>query len=71
MNKTTIIGTNHFPSMIDAVRYYRPYHYQNTVDAVIGKIAAKEIVIGVPDTKEGETLILLDEMSRYGIVTKL
>ena len=67
----TITGTCHFYSTGAAVRYYSDYYnsLKETLAAVNQKIADKEIAIGPPAVKAGETLALNDER-RYIITTK-
>lgn len=62
-----ILGTCHFPSRAHAIAYYRGYHYSDTARVVDRKIAEHEIVIGAPNLKPGERLILIDQRCRYGI----
>lgn len=63
----TRIGTSHFVSFQTAVRYYRPYGYENTVETVKRKILEGEIHIGKPPLAPGEKLVILDNGTRYGI----
>ena len=58
-------GTSHFISKSAAIRYYRQYHYDDTVMAVEAKIASGEIHIGKPRLKDNERLIIED--NRYFI----
>ena len=55
-----IIGTPNFPSFADAVDYYS----QQGVDLseVRQKIRGKEIYIGKPKLKEGEELLVVEEL---------
>ena len=62
-----IIGTAYFPTLIAAIRYYRP-HYN--IEEVQRKVKDGEIIIGKPKIKDGEKLILLDDRTRYGIMTE-
>jgi hypothetical protein len=66
----TITGTSHFVSFQTAVRYYRPYGYENTVETVKRKLLEGEIHIGRPEVKAGDRLILLDNGTRYGVESK-
>lgn len=50
----SIIGTNHFPSLAHALCYYRPQGFSK--EDVKRKLDEKEIHIGKPETKEGETI---------------
>jgi hypothetical protein len=61
-----IIGTNHFPDIKRAVDYYRSYS-DTPFLAVKRKYESGEIVIGKPDLKKGEKLILIDKNTRYAI----
>lgn len=65
----TIIGTCHFRSAKDAVRYYMPYYDNDelaTVAAVEAKLTSAEIKIGPPT--EGKALLHLEE-GRFFIET--
>ena len=66
----TINGTSYFPSVKKAIRYYEE---QGFVDAaeVTRKIRAKEINIGVPphNVEDGDTLKMIDNGTRYAVVT--
>ena len=67
----TIVGTCHFPSIAKARRYYRAYS-AGAVDVesmVQRKFAEGEIKLGSPQLKPGDRLILIDQGTRYGIVT--
>lgn len=63
-----ITGTSHFVSYGTADRYYRDYGY--TPADVTQKVADGEIHIGKPQLKKGETLITIDNGTRYAIKTK-
>jgi hypothetical protein len=58
-------GTAHFESLAAAVRYYRPYGFENTAATVARKLAEGEIFIGPPALKAGQTLSLNREEGRY------
>ena len=60
-------GTSHFVSRDAAIRYYQPYEYPITAEAVDDKLARGEIHIGKPDLKPGERLTLIDGGTRYAI----
>jgi len=62
-----ITGTHHFVSRDAAVRYYKPYHYDDTTAAVARKITEGEIAIGEPLLKPGQTLSIIDNGTRYAI----
>lgn len=69
----TITGTNHFPSYGAALRYYRPYmgvivrgaQMQELRRFVDAKLNDREIRIGKPTLKQGQTLSISD--NRYHI----
>lgn len=65
----TTYGTSYFVSKSAAIRYYKPYHYEDTAQAVARKIREGEIHIGRPsyDAKAGERLTLVDGGKRYAI----
>ena len=63
-----IIGTAYFPTIGQAVRYFRE---QYDKEEVLRKIKDGEIIIGKPKLKDEEKLILLDDRTRYGIMTEL
>jgi hypothetical protein len=65
----TLIGTCYFIGINRAVRYYRDYGLDRS--AVIAKIAAGEVHIGKPPTKEGETLVINIPEGRYFIRGKV
>lgn len=56
----SITGTAHFISINAAGKYYGK-------ETARIKIEERAIVIGRPETKQGETLVLLDNGQRYGI----
>lgn len=56
------IGTSHFRSLKDAVKYYRQYGC--TGHDVNRKVKRKDISIGPPKTRPGESLVLNEE-GRY------
>ncbi len=60
-----IVGTSYFKSKAAAIRYYRPYGFDRA--AVEQKLAEGEIHIGVPPTKPGDTLQLIDGGTRWQI----
>lgn len=64
----TIIGTTHFVNIAYAVNYYRKQGY--SLEDVHNKLICKEIQIGQPVAKEGETIFLNVEEGRYFIDTK-
>ena len=59
-----LIGTSHFVSLMDAIRYYRPYGFD--ASDVERKIADGEIHIGPPETGKGR-LLTIDCGMRYAI----
>jgi len=63
-----IEGTNHFVSRKTAIDYYRPYGINAA--GVDQKIKEQLIVIGKPEPKPGETIILVDSFTRYARQTK-
>ena len=65
--KNTVWGTGYFVSKAAAITYYRPYHYEDVVEAVNRKLADGEIHIGPPPLEPGETLVIIDNGTRYAI----
>jgi hypothetical protein len=65
----TTFGTAHFVTLRHAASYYRAYFgpYGMALQAAREKLAAGEIHIGPPIVRPGETLVLLDGETRYGI----
>jgi hypothetical protein len=67
----TITGTNNFVSFWKAVAYYsRPVPASSSRDIiqeVKDKIAEGDIVIGEPELRPGERLIVIDNYTRYAI----
>jgi hypothetical protein len=61
-----IIGTNYFPGLWAAHRYYATYGESRA--AVAEKIAKGEIHIGKPALKPGQKLKLIDCGQRWAIV---
>lgn len=62
-----IVGTPYFVSRDAAIKYYRGYGFDNVGAAVERKIQEKEIYIGKPPTKSGDSLLLVDDGTRYAI----
>jgi hypothetical protein len=60
-----IVGTSNFVSPEAAVEYYRPMRF--TRADIDRKIAEKEIIVGRPDIKPGQRLIVIDGATRYAI----
>lgn len=48
-----------------AVRYYQPYGYDS--EGVQRKLNEGEIHLGRPPVKEGESVVLIDDGTRYAI----
>jgi len=65
--KNTVWGTGYFVSKAAAITYYQPYGYDDVVEAVNRKIAEHEIHIGPPPLEDGETLLIIDNGTRYAI----
>lgn len=66
-----ITGTPYFQSRLDAIRYYKPYGYDDIDQAVQDKIDAKEIFICQrPPHKENEIVTFNIHEGRYFIETK-
>lgn len=63
-----IVGTAYFVSKSKAARYYRDYEGDDGYAAVNRKLDTGEIHIGKPPMKTGDTLIVLDGGTRYGII---
>jgi len=63
-------GTAFFVSKAAAITYYRPYHYEDVVEAVNRKLAEGEIHIGPPPLEPGESLVIIDQGTRYAIREK-
>lgn len=60
-------GTSYFPTRHAAIRYYRSQGYTSAAKAVEQKIAAREIHIGKPPLKPGQTAYIDREDGRYFI----
>ena len=60
-------GTSFFVSRAAAVRYYRAYEGKDAEKAVARKLREGEIHLGVPHTKVGERLHIIDGGTRYEI----
>lgn len=60
-------GTSHFVSFESARRYYLPYGFKNTAEAVRRKIQDGEITIGPPQIKNGQKLLVIQDEGRYAI----
>ncbi len=73
-SKVITYGTSYFVSRAMAVRYYRPYAAEDTpksaVECVDRKLADGEIHIGKPPLKDGDTLTIIDEGTRYAITSQ-
>jgi hypothetical protein len=69
MTKQMTFGTSHFVSRLAAERYYSAYT-SNSVSAVKRKLAEGEIHLGKPTLKEGETLSVGDNGTRYFVTTR-
>lgn len=72
-----IIGTSYFPSESHAVKYYLEVEFEGSKAKGIRKLAQATvrrkisegaIHIGKPEVKAGETLVTIDEGTRYAIV---
>lgn len=63
-----IYGTSHFESYSAALKYYKPYGYDNL--AINRKISEGEIHIGKPQSKPGEKVLLNHSEGRYFIEEK-
>lgn len=60
--------TCYFPTVIQARAYYKEYtKTENIAKYVQNKINNKEIIIGTPILKSNQTLILIDNNTRYAI----
>lgn len=73
----TITGTSYFVSEYRAALYYRSEYPTNSKGAmslakatVRRNLAEGAIHIGKPELKEGESLALVDNGTRYAIVSK-
>lgn len=66
-----LIGTNYFVSPFDALRYYvnvNGYAMESAIDIVAKRIRDGDVNIGVPpNLKRGESVVLMDGGTRYGI----
>lgn len=65
MNKTTW-GTSFFTSRKAAEKYYSDYE-DDAIAAVTRKLAAGEIHLGTPHLKDGESISIIDNGTRYAI----
>lgn len=63
-------GTCHFVSIEAAERYYEPYGYDDVKATVQRKLSEGEIYIGKPAVKNGEHATVIDDGTRYAIVSK-
>lgn len=59
------IGTSYFLSFLSALRYYKPYGFDES--DIQGKLAAGEIHIGKPPTGQGQKLVMIDRATRWAI----
>lgn len=67
---TITVGTNHFVTESAAVNYYLPYYGGNYRDATIAvkwKLAEGEIVIGPPEARLNEVVLVNQQEGRYFI----
>ena len=60
------VGTCWFISKTAAIKYYEPYGYDNTAEAVERKLAEGEIHIGTPELKENQ-IGIFDKDGRFEI----
>ena len=60
-----VIGTNHFRSLEDAIRYYQEYGISE--EDVKQKLLDCEIHICQPSINPGDTLVLIDNGTRWAI----
>lgn len=67
------VGTSHFVDLHAARAYYRDYApgqtRQQIAEWVSRKLADGEIHLGPPDTREHETLSVIDGGKRYAITS--
>lgn len=65
-----ITGTSYFPNVKKAIRYYAEQGLGDAAE-VTRKIRAGEINIGVPphNVEDGDTLKMIDNGTRYAVVT--
>lgn len=67
----TRFGTSHFVSHAHAVSYYRPYapdlNYRERRAWIESKVRDGEIHIGRPECKPGESIVTIDDGTRYAI----
>jgi len=61
-----ITGTHYFLSFLSAVRYYKPYGFDEA--DIQGKLNAGEIKIGNPPIRQGQKLVMIDRATRWAIV---
>lgn len=63
----TRVGTSYFVSKDAAIRYYRPYGYDDVRETVERKLRDGEIHIGKPTLLAGQRLALIDESTRWAV----
>lgn len=64
----TTIGTSHFVSYDKALEYYQYLAvFDDVRDLVDHKLDDGEIHIGKPLVKSGETLVIIDDGTRYAV----
>jgi len=64
--KTTMYGTSYFVSRFHAIQYYRKQN--ETARDVDRKLSEGLIHIGLPPTRDGQRVVLIDDYTRYAIV---
>lgn len=72
---TIRIGTSYFASRRAAERYYADYSdygsaARSVAQWVSDKLAAGEIHLGKPPLKAGEVCVLIDNCTRYAVVSE-
>ncbi len=69
--ETSISGTCHFVSFSKACLYYSSYEEDMTIGDIMSLVRSKieegSICIGPPELFPGETLVLVDDGTRYAI----
>jgi hypothetical protein len=70
----TVNGTCHFVNFTKACDYYRDQGNDELTPAQLEKLVREkidegEVVLGPPDLKPGQKMLLIDNNTRYGIET--
>ena len=69
MEEIVTYGTPYFRSMVHAAMYYRAQYGAAAHIIVAKKVRDGEIHIGKPPIKDGETIFLIDDGTRWAVNT--